>query len=45
MKDEITMMIESLISDAHKSITRIKGKDYSPNVHEIQEWINKRLYK
>lgn len=31
------------IKKAHESITRIKGKDYAPNVHEIQEEILNNL--
>lgn len=33
----------ALIKKAHDSITRVKGKYYAPNVHEIQEWIYKYL--
>jgi len=29
-----------LINQAHKDITRIKGKDYAPNKDEIQKWID-----
>ena len=32
-----------LINIAHQSITRIKGRDYAPNAHEIQERINKLM--
>lgn len=35
--------IKGLINQAHKSITRKKGKDYSPTVHEIQKWIDNHL--
>jgi hypothetical protein len=35
--------IKGLINQAHKSITRKKGKDYSPTVHEIQKWIDDHL--
>jgi len=35
--------ISKLISSAHKAITRKKGKEYSPNVHEIQKWIDDYL--
>jgi hypothetical protein len=35
--------IKKLISQAHKDITRKKGKDYSPTVHEIQKWIDTHL--
>jgi hypothetical protein len=35
--------IKGLINQAHKSITRKKGKDYSPTVHEIQKWIDDYL--
>jgi hypothetical protein len=37
--------ISKLINLAHKNITRIKGKDYAPDVHEIQKWIDKHLSK
>ena len=36
---------KELIDMAHKAITRIKGKDYAPDVHEIQTWINDYLKK
>jgi hypothetical protein len=35
--------IKKLINQAHKDITRKKGKDYSPTVHEIQKWIDSHL--
>lgn len=31
---------QKLINQAHSDITRTKGKDYAPDVHEIQKWIN-----
>jgi hypothetical protein len=31
-----------IIKKAHDAITRIKGKDYAPDVHEIQSWIDKQ---
>ena len=31
---------KDLINQAHKDITRIKGKDYAPNKDEIQKWID-----
>jgi hypothetical protein len=34
--------MKKIIKKAHHAITRIKGKDYAPNVHEIQEWIDKQ---
>ena len=34
--------MEKIIKQAHDAITRIKGKDYAPNVHEIQLWIDKQ---
>ena len=34
--------MKKIIKKAHYAITRIKGKDYAPNVHEIQEWIDKQ---
>ena len=36
---------KKLINLAHKDITRKKGKDYSPNVHEIQKWIDEYIKK
>jgi hypothetical protein len=35
--------IKDLINLAHKNITRRKGKDYSPSVIEIQNWIDEYL--
>lgn len=32
--------MQNLIKWAHEQITRIKGRDYAPNVHEIQSIIN-----
>jgi hypothetical protein len=32
--------MQNLIKRAHEQITRIKGRDYAPNVHEIQSIIN-----
>lgn len=32
-----------LINMAHSAITRIKGKDYAPDFHEIQAWIDNYL--
>lgn len=32
--------IELLLKKALDSIARIKGKDYAPNVHEIQRWVD-----
>ena len=34
---------EELINMAHSAITRKKGKDYAPNAHEIQAWIDNYL--
>ena len=34
---------QELINLAHDSITRTKGKDYSPDVHELQAWIDNYL--
>jgi len=34
-----------LINQAHKDITRIKGKDYAPNKDEIQKWIDNNSQK
>jgi hypothetical protein len=36
---------EELINMAHSAITRKKGKDYAPDVHEIQAWIDTYLNK
>ena len=33
--------IKNSIDKAHSKITRIKGKEYAPDVHEIQEFIDK----
>ena len=35
--------VSKLIKNAHNDITRKKGKDYAPNVHEIQKWIDSYL--
>ena len=35
--------IKQLIKLAHDSITRKKGKEYAPDVHEIQAWIDDYL--
>lgn len=35
--------MNELLLKAHSSIIRVKGKDYVPNVHEIQEWIDNYL--
>jgi len=41
MKKEYSQQeINKFINLAHKNITRRKGKDYSPSVHEIQKWID-----
>jgi len=37
--------ITKLIKLAHKNITRIKGKDYAPSAHELQNWIDEYLSK
>jgi hypothetical protein len=37
--------LKKLVNLAHKSITKSKGKEYAPNVHEIQKWIEKHLSK
>lgn len=37
--------MEKIIKQAHNAITRIKGKDYAPDVHEIQLWIDKQQDK
>jgi hypothetical protein len=34
---------KKLIDTAHSAITRKKGKDYAPDAHEIQAWINNYL--
>lgn len=44
MKKEYSQQeINKLINLAHKNITRRKGKDYSPSVHEIQKWIDEYI--
>jgi hypothetical protein len=35
--------VEKLIKMAHDAITRRKGKDYAPDVHELQAWIDNHL--
>lgn len=35
--------VKTLIYKAHDAITRRKGKDYAPDVHELQAWINDYL--
>ena len=35
--------IQDLIYKAHDAITRKKGKEYAPDVHEIQAWIDDHL--
>ena len=37
--------ISKLINQAHKGITRTKGKEYAPTSHEIQKWIDNHLSK
>jgi hypothetical protein len=44
-KEIIKQQDKQMIDRAHHAITRIKGKDYAPNVHEIQEWIDKQQDK
>ena len=44
-KDYSKEDILKLISLAHKNITRTKGKDYSPDVHELQKWIDNYISK
>jgi len=34
---------KELIKMAHAAITKTKGKDYAPNVHEIQAWVDNYL--
>lgn len=36
---------EELITMAHEAITREKGKEYAPNVHELQDWIDNITFK
>jgi 8-oxo-dGTP pyrophosphatase MutT (NUDIX family) len=35
--------VKSLIYKAHDAITRTKGKEYAPDVHELQDWIDDHL--
>ena len=35
--------VQNLIYKAHDSITRTKGKDYAPDVHELQAWVDDYL--
>ena len=37
--------VHKLIYMAHAAITRIKGKEYAPDVHELQAWIDDYLEK
>jgi hypothetical protein len=37
--------ISKLINQAHKGITRTKGKEYTPTSREIQKWIDNHLSK
>ncbi len=37
---EVKMNEITKILEAHKAITRIKGKEYAPTSAEIQEWID-----
>lgn len=37
--------VSKLINLAHKNITKTKGKEYSPNVHELQKWIDNYISK
>jgi len=44
--DDITLNEdEKLINMAHTAITRRKGKEYAPDVHELQAWIDEYLNK
>jgi hypothetical protein len=36
---------QKVINQAHKDITRTKGKDYAPNKDEIQKWIDNNPQK
>jgi hypothetical protein len=36
------MEIEKLIADAHRGITRTKGKEYAPTATEIQAWLDNK---
>ena len=35
--------VKTLIYKAHDAITRRKGKDYAPDVHELQAWVDEYL--
>ena len=35
--------VRNLVNMAHNAITRIKGKDYAPDVNELQAWIDNYL--
>jgi hypothetical protein len=39
--DPLTFKKEDIIATASKNISRIKGKDYAPDVHEIQKEVDK----
>jgi hypothetical protein len=34
---------KELINKAHAAITKTKGKEYAPNVHELQKWVDNYL--
>lgn len=37
--------VSKLINLAHKNITKSKGEEYAPTVHELQNWIDNHLSK
>ena len=37
----INYPVESIISESVSNISRVKGKDYAPNVHEVQKEVDK----
>ena len=45
MKNYSKEDILKLVKLAHKDITRKKGKDHSPNVNELQSWIDEYISK
>ena len=42
-KDCLKELSKKLINQAHTNITRKKGKDYAPDFHELQAWIDEYI--
>jgi len=43
LKTHLDENVEELIKMAHDAITRRKGKDYAPDVHELQAWVDNHI--